>query len=487
MTFPIDEAVSRLEKTVAALHTPIVDLIAVQTRDPFKVLVATILSARTKDDVTAAAAGRLFAQATTPEQLARLDASAIEKLIFPVGFFRNKARHLSLLPAALAGKFGGQVPSAIDDLLTLPGVGRKTANLVRSVAFGLPAICVDTHVHRIMNIWAYVATDTPLATEMALREKLPEKYWIRINGLLVAFGQSICRPVAPHCDACPLADLCPRLGVSPRRPGRARSGTTGEMPVGNVGQLFLSWNVNGLRAALGKGLIEVLKTVNADIVALQEIKAQPEQLPEEIRNLPGYHSFWHAAEKKGYSGTAVLSRREPLRVRYGIDQPEFDREGRILTLEFSDFFFINAYFPNAQEELKRLDYKLAFDEAMLAYANRLKAEKSVVLCGDFNVAHQEIDLARPRENRGNAGFSDEERAWMDSFLAAGYLDTFRKFCPDPGQYSWWSYRANARQKNIGWRIDYFVVDEKSDERVLDAGILADIMGSDHCPVSLRFR
>lgn len=163
------------------------------------------------------------------------------------------------------------------------------------------------------------------------------------------------------------------------------------------------------------------------------------------------------------------------------------REGRILTLEFSDFFFINAYFPNAQEELKRLDYKLAFDGAMLAYANRLKAEKSVVLCGDFNVAHQEIDLARPRENRGNAGFSDEERAWMDSFLAAGYLDTFRKFCPDPGQYSWWSYRANARQKNIGWRIDYFVVDEKSDERVLDAGILADIMGSDHCPVSLRFR
>ena len=147
------------------------------------------------------------------------------------------------------------------------------------------------------------------------------------------------------------------------RPGRARSGTTGEMPVGNVGQLFLSWNVNGLRAALGKGLIEVLKTVNADIVALQEIKAQPEQLPEEIRNLPGYHSFWHAAEKKGYSGTAVLSRREPLRVRYGIDQPEFDREGRILTLEFSDFFFINAYFPNAQEELKRLDYKLAFDYA----------------------------------------------------------------------------------------------------------------------------
>lgn len=486
MSFPIDEAIRLLEQTVAGLQTPIVDLIAVQTRDPFKVLVATILSARTKDEVTAAAAARLFARAETPEALAKLGLVELEKLIFPVGFFRSKAKYLHALPAALAECFGGQTPSDIDALIQLPGVGRKTANLVRSVAFGLPAICVDTHVHRIMNIWGYVQTETPLATEMALRAKLPEKYWIRINGLLVAFGQSICRPIGPHCDQCPLATLCPRLGVIPRKTGqKGAGGKTAQNP--GKEQLFFSWNVNGLRAALGKGLLEILQRTDADIVALQEIKALPEQVPEEIRNLPGYQTFWHPAEKKGYSGTAVWTRTAPLQVLYGLNVPEIDREGRVLTLEFADFFFINAYFPNAQPELKRLDYKLAFDAAILNHLNRLKARKSVVLCGDFNVAHREIDLARPQENRGNPGFSDEERAWMDTLLASGYVDIFRQFCPDPGHYTWWSYRSGARAKNIGWRIDYFVVDERSSSRVADAAISSAIHGSDHCPITLRFR
>ena len=487
MNFPLDDIIAKLEGYVRDLQVPIVDLIAAQTQDPFKVLVATILSARTKDEVTAEAARRLFARAETPEQLAKLTVAELEKLIFPVGFFRNKAKHLSELPRALTERFAGKVPCEIDDLVTLPGVGRKTANLVRSVAFALPAICVDTHVHRIMNIWGYVATETPLATEMALREKLPEKYWIRINGLLVAFGQSTCRPVAPHCDACPIAELCPKLGVTPRKSGKTAVSQSADSGNASRGQLFVSWNVNGLRAVLGKGFAETLESLNADIVALQEIKAHPEQLPEEITALPGYRQFWHPAERKGYSGTAIFSRKEPLAVHYGIGKPEFDCEGRVLTLEFADYFFVTAYFPNAQDELKRLDFKLAFDTAMLEYLNRLRAQKTVLLCGDFNVAHKEIDLARPKENRGNPGFSDEERAWMDSLLAEGYVDTFRKFCPDPGQYSWWSYRANARAKNIGWRIDYFVVDAQSENRVLEAAIHSGILGSDHCPVSIRFK
>ena len=196
--FPITQVISLLEKEVLNYDTPVVDLIAAQTKDPFKVLVATILSARTKDEVTAAASRRLFAQADTPETLALLSVSDLEKIIFPVGFFRNKALYLHQLSAALAKLPGNAVPEEIEELITLPGVGRKTANLVRAVAFNKPAICVDTHVHRIMNIWGYVQTETPLQTEMALREKLPQQYWIRINGLLVSFGQAICRPVSPH-------------------------------------------------------------------------------------------------------------------------------------------------------------------------------------------------------------------------------------------------------------------------------------------------
>lgn len=461
------------------LQVPVVDLIAAQTKDPFKVLVATILSARTKDEVTAAASRRLFSRASTAQELAQLSVTELEKLIYPVGFFRNKAQYLSQLPQVLATHFQGTVPSSIEDLISLPGVGRKTANLVRSVAFSLPAICVDTHVHRIMNIWGYVETTSPLQTEMALREKLPQQYWLRINTLLVAFGQAICRPVAPHCDACPIGQHCPRLGVIPRKsPKEPRT-----MP---AGQHLISWNVNGLRAVLGKGFLDVLGACNADIIALQEIKIQIDQLPKEILELKGYQQFWHPAEKKGYAGTAIFSKKAPLQVYYGVGSSDIDREGRVLTLEFDDYYFINTYFPNAQPGLKRLDFKQHFNQAMLAYMNRLRREKTVLLCGDLNVAHKEIDLARPKENRMNPGFSDEERAWMDELLEAGYVDTFRKFCPDPGQYTWWSYRSNARERNIGWRIDYFVVDAASSNRVQAAAIHSDIFGSDHCPVSIRF-
>lgn len=485
MTFPLDTVISLLEEEVRGLQVPVVDLIATQTKDPFKVLVATILSARTKDEVTAAAARRLFARALTPEELATLSVTELEELIYPVGFFRNKAKCLSQLPKALATHFQGKVPSTIEELVTLPGVGRKTANLVRAVAFSLPAICVDTHVHRIMNIWGYVQTTTPLQTEMALREKLPQQYWLRINSLLVAFGQAVCRPIAPHCDVCRIKPFCPQLGVIPRKQRKESP----LMPSAQHGQCFVSWNVNGLRAALGKGFLEMTGTFNADIVALQEIKAHSSQLPQkalETLTRQGYQQFWHPAEKKGYAGTAVLSKTAPLQVHYGIGASDIDREGRVLTLEFSDYYLINAYFPNAQPGLRRMDFKQAFNQAMLVYLNGLRQEKTVVLCGDLNVAHKEIDLARPKENRMNPGFSDEERAWMDTLLEAGYVDTFRKFCADPGQYTWWSYRSAARERNIGWRIDYFVVDETSSSRVVDAAIHSNIFGSDHCPVSIRF-
>jgi len=482
MTFPIDEIISILEPEVSSYQVPIVDLIAAQTKDPFKVLVATILSARTKDEVTAVASRRLFERAGTVAELARLTAAELEQLIFPVGFYRNKAQFLSKLPAILEAQFGGVVPRDIDSLLRLPGVGRKTANLVVAVAFNEPAICVDTHVHRIMNIWGYVQTATPLQTEMALRRQLPVRYWTRINALLVAFGQGTCRPLWPHCDCCVLVDLCPKIGVTPRKTKKE-----GVVRRDASVKKLASWNVNGVRASLKNGFLDVMQGLDADILAVQEIKAHPEQLPDELRNIAGYQVFWHPAKKKGYSGTAVFSKTVPLQVLYGLDCQQFDDEGRVLTLEYPDFYFINVYSPNAQPELKRLDFKLAFNRALLAHMDRLRTQKSVVLCGDLNVAHKEIDLANPKANTKNPGFSEQERAWMDAVVNAGYIDAFRKFNQEPDQYTWWSYRFNARAKNIGWRIDYFLVDGASGDRVLDAAIHADITGSDHCPVSVVFR
>lgn len=460
---------------------PVVDLIAIQTRDPFKVLVATILSARTKDETTAAAADRLFKKASSPEQLSQLTTKELEKLIHPVGFFRNKASYLNKLPTALEA-FGGDVPDTIDELVTLPGVGRKTANLVRSVAFGKPAICVDTHVHRIMNIWGYVQTETPLATEMVLREKLPEKYWLSVNSILVAFGQSLCKPVRPHCDICPLAKDCPQLGVTPRIIKSKKKSATNRPT-----SVLASWNVNGIRAVEKKGFVDMVRELDVDVLALQETKAQPDQLSDNLKNIKGYHSFFHSAERKGYSGVAVYSRRKPLNVLYGLGNEEYDKEGRVLTLEFDDYFLINIYFPNSGEGLKRLDFKLGFNDELLRFADGLRNKKSVILCGDFNVAHKPIDLKNPSKNTKNAGYTPEERQWMDGFLDAGYLDTFRMFNGDPEQYTWWSYRFNARARNIGWRIDYFCVDSASNDRVQDARILSDVIGSDHCPVLLEFK
>lgn len=478
MTIDIDFFLKTVSSAIADKQVPVVDLIAVQTKDPFKVLVATLLSARTKDEVTAQSSTRLFKQAPDAASLATLPEEKIAKLIYPVGFYKTKAKHLTRLPESLE-RFGGRVPETIDELITLPGVGRKTANLVVSVAFQKPAICVDTHVHRIMNIWQYVETDTPLETEMDLRAKLPAKHWIGVNSILVAFGQSICRPVSPHCDICPLEKYCPQQGVSPRKkPG---------VKMANKRTLkFVSWNVNGIRAVEKKGFITLLPEFGADVICLQETKAQPDQLSEELKNISGYTSYWHSAERKGYSGVAFYSRIKPVTVQYGIGDPEFDCEGRVLTLEFETYYLINIYFPNSGDQLARLDFKLRFNEKLIHFAKELEKKKAVILCGDFNVAHKEIDLKNPKNNVKNAGFTPEERAWMDSFVAAGYVDTFRIFNQEPEQYTWWSYRFSARAKNVGWRIDYFCVNEAAKARVQSAAILSQVLGSDHCPVELVY-
>lgn len=479
MTINIDLFLDVVREVIRDKKVPVVDLIAVQTKDPFKVLVATILSARTKDEVTAQASARLFKKAPDLASLSRISEEQLAKLIYPVGFYKTKAKHLARLAEAMQ-EFKGRVPQTIEELIKLPGVGRKTANLVLSVAFNKPAICVDTHVHRIMNIWEYVDTDTPLKTEMVLRERLPKKHWIPVNSLLVAFGQSTCKPVSPHCDICPLDSKCPKRNVQPRKKPGAKMKKNSHLK-------FISWNVNGIRAVEKKGFIDMLPEFDADVICLQETKAQEDQLSDKLKNIPGYLSYFHSAERKGYSGVAFYTRLKPLQVHYGLGDDEFDCEGRVICLEFEKFFLINIYFPNSGDKLKRLDYKLRFNQKLLEFSQNLEQEKNVILCGDFNVAHKEIDLKNPKNNVKNAGFTPEERSWMDSFVAAGFIDTFRMFNQEAEQYTWWSYRFSARSKNIGWRIDYFCVNGQARENVQSSSILKDIMGSDHCPVELEYR
>lgn len=245
---------------------------------------------------------------------------------------------------------------------------------------------------------------------------------------------------------------------------------------------MISWNVNGLRACLGKGFLEYLKESDADIFCIQESKLQEGQVELE---LPGYHQYWNYAEKKGYSGTAMFTKEEPIAVTYGLGIEEHDHEGRVITAEFPEYYVVTCYTPNSQDGLKRLDYRMQWEDAFRAYLKALETKKPVIFCGDINVAHQEIDLKNPKTNRKNAGFSDEERAKFTELLEAGFVDTFRYFYPDQeGIYSWWSYRFSARAKNAGWRIDYFCVSESLKDRLVDAKIHTEVMGSDHCPVEL---
>ena len=245
---------------------------------------------------------------------------------------------------------------------------------------------------------------------------------------------------------------------------------------------LISWNVNGLRAAMGKGFMDTFAQLDADAFCLNETKLQTGQIE---LDLPGYHQYWNSAEKKGYSGVAVFTRQEPLSVRYGIGVDEFDHEGRVLTLEMPQFYLVSCYTPNSQDGLKRLEYRMRWEDAFLSYLKSLEREKPVVLCGDLNVAHQEIDIKNPKSNSMNAGFTDQEREKMTRLLNAGFVDTFRALHPDEtGAYSWWSYRFHARENNAGWRIDYFIVSESLREHVREAAIHPEIFGSDHCPVEL---
>ena len=245
---------------------------------------------------------------------------------------------------------------------------------------------------------------------------------------------------------------------------------------------LISWNVNGLRACIGKGFLDFCALADADVYCLQETKLQAGQLE---LDLPGYHQYWNYADKKGYSGTAIFTKEEPLSVTYGFGDDLHRHEGRVITAEYPDFYLVCCYTPNAQDGLKRIDYRMLWEDDFREYLRELDGKKPVILCGDLNVAHQEIDLKNPGPNRGNAGFSDQERGKMTELLEAGFVDTFRYLYPDKtGAYSWWSYRFNARKNNAGWRIDYFIVSRRLAEKIAGADIYSEIQGSDHCPVAL---
>lgn len=247
---------------------------------------------------------------------------------------------------------------------------------------------------------------------------------------------------------------------------------------------LISWNVNGLRACEGKGFSEAFRRLDADFFCLQETKMQAGQLDLEFE---GYRSYWNYAEKKGYSGTAIFTRHEPLSVAYGLGIDEHDHEGRVITMEMDGFFLVTVYTPNSQDELRRLDYRMTWEDDFRHYVVGLDARKPVIICGDLNVAHEEIDLKNPKTNRRNAGFTDEERGKFTTLLGSGFTDTFRWLHPEEVTYSWWSYRFRAREKNAGWRIDYFVASDRLRDRIADARIHTDIMGSDHCPVELELK
>ncbi len=247
---------------------------------------------------------------------------------------------------------------------------------------------------------------------------------------------------------------------------------------------FISWNVNGLRACVGKDFEQQFKDFNADFFCLQETKMQAGQLD---LSFPGYESYWNYADKKGYSGTAIFTKHKPLSVTYGINIDEHDHEGRVITLEMDDFYLVTVYTPNSQDELRRLEYRMKWEEDFQSYLHKLDEIKPVIVCGDMNVAHQEIDLKNPKTNRRNAGFTDEEREKMTELLNNGFIDTFRTLYPEQVTYSWWSYRFRAREKNTGWRIDYFLISERLRDRLVDAKIHTEIMGSDHCPIEIDLK
>ena len=248
---------------------------------------------------------------------------------------------------------------------------------------------------------------------------------------------------------------------------------------------IISWNVNGIRAILEKGLLDFMRKEDADIYCFQETKSSSDIGDIAPLVLTDFEQHWHHAEKKGYSGTAIFTRIPPISISRGIDRKGFDTEGRALTLEYDEFFLVNVYFPNSGRGLGRLDFKLDFNTRLLRYIQRLRKKKEVVITGDFNVSHKEIDLARPKGNKGHAGFTEQERAWFDRMLAKGYVDTFREFTQEGGHYTWWSYLHNARAKNVGWRLDYFVINEEFRTRLIKSDILNEVLGSDHCPIRLE--
>ena len=366
--------------------------------NPYELLIAVILSAQCTDKRVNIITPPLYKDFPTPEALAATTPEVIFEYIRSVSYPNNKAKHLVGMAKMLVNDFNSEVPDNLEDLIKLPGVGRKTANVIQSVVFKKAAMAVDTHVFRVSHRIGLVpdSCTTPFSVEKELVKNIPEKLIPIAHHWLILHGRYVCQARTPKCDTCGLQMMC-----------------------------------------------------------------------------------------KYFCNTYKVTKEEPKDVFYGINEPFYDNEGRVITLEFENYFFLTCYTPNSQSELKRLEYRMSWEEKFLSYLKKLEKTKPVILCGDLNVAHKEIDLKNPKTNMGNAGFTNEEREKFGTLLDSGFIDTFRYFHPDePGRYSWWSYRFNARKNNAGWRIDYFLVSEELKDKLVSADILSDIQGSDHCPVEL---
>lgn len=450
---------------------------------PFKALISSMISTQTKEERTIVATNSLFDVADNPYDMVLLSEEELANLIAQASFYNIKAKNI-LEACEQIIKNEGYVPQTIEELMNFKGVGWKVATLTLAIGYHDPdIICVDTHVDRISKRLGLIDANVKGAKriEEELKKVLPREYWQSWNGLMVPFGRKICKPIGPKCSLCFLEQLCEKIGVVKK--------TISENSKEIQDILMLSWNVNGIRSIQKKNFLNWLKNTSPDILCLQETKAEKFQLNSELVHPTGYYAYWNGAMKKGYSGTALLSRKKPLSVEFGLGIEEFDREGRTIIARYHDFVLINCYFPNGGRDHSRLAFKLAFYEAFLDKCNQLRAQgNTVIFCGDINTAHKEIDLANPKPNQKKTGFLPEERAWLDKVIESNYIDTFRYFYSDSiEQYTWWSNITKARERNVGWRLDYFFITSEAIEQVTDAIIMPDVEGSDHCPVGIRFK
>lgn len=459
---------------------------------PFKALIASMISTQTKEERTIVAVSSLFNVADNPYDIILLSKEKLASIIAQASFYNIKAKNI-LKVCKRVIENGGHVPQTMEELIKFEGVGWKVAALTLEIGYNnSDNICVDTHVDRVSKRLGLVGVDVKKAKRIdeELRKVLPREYWKSWNGLMVSFGREICKSIGPKCSQCFLGQFCPKIGVVKNLSERDQCLSVEkylQREPGNI--LLLSWNVNSIRSIQKKNFMNWLMNINPDILCLQETKAEKSQLSSYLAQPSGYYAYWNGATKRGYSGTALLSRKEPLSVEFGLGVTEFDQEGRTIIARYPDFILINCYFPNGGRDHSRLAFKLAFYDAFLTKCEQLRTQGDIVIfCGDVNTAHREIDLARPKPNKRKTGFLPEERAWLNEVIKSKYVDTFRHFYPSLAeQYTWWSGRTIARERNVGWRLDYFFIVTEAIERVTDAIIMSEVNGSDHCPVGIHLK